>query len=99
MDIIHDRWGNEIYLTDERWEHIYERHPEIIGYEEYVLKTLRFGNRKQQPLDPDIFRYFAYYNDLPEHHTQVVVIVKFGQKTDEQEQIRTNNFVVTSYMK
>ena len=28
---VRDRWGNEIYLTDERWEHILERHEELTG--------------------------------------------------------------------
>jgi len=48
MDIVNDRRGNKIYITDERWEHICKRHPEVIGYEEYVLKTLRSRRRKQQ---------------------------------------------------
>lgn len=68
MDIVHDRRGNEIYITDERWEHIHERHPEIISYEAHVLKTLRSGRRKQQPLEPDIFKYSRSYDDLPEGH-------------------------------
>jgi hypothetical protein len=37
MDIVHDRRGNEIHITKERWMHIYERHPEVMGYEEQVL--------------------------------------------------------------
>ena len=99
MDIVHDRRGNEIYITDERWKHIHERHPEIIGYEEHVLKTLRLGSRRQQPLEPDVFKYSRSYDDLPESHTQIIVVVKFGRKTNEQGQVETNNFVITAYMK
>ncbi|MBC8230956.1 hypothetical protein H8E77_15500 [bacterium] len=99
MDIVHDRWGNEIYITDERWEHIYDRHPEIIGYEEHVLKTLRAGRRKQQPLELNVFKYSASYDDLPENHTQIIVVVKFGQRIDEKGQAEPNNFVITAYMK
>ncbi|MCP4422179.1 MAG: hypothetical protein GY805_36670, partial [Chloroflexi bacterium] len=38
--IVQDRYGNLIYLTHERWEHIVEpmNHPEMVGYEDF-LKT------------------------------------------------------------
>ena len=77
----------------------HKRHPEIIGYEEYVLKTLRSGRRKQQPLELDIFKYAQSYDDLPAPHTQVIVVVKFGEKIDEQGQVKPNNFILTAYMK
>lgn len=99
MDIISDHWDNEIYITDERWEHIYERHPEIVGHEELVLKTLHLGKRKQLPLDPNIFKYSTFYDNLPEDHTQIVVVVKFGQKLNEKGQVVENNFVITAYMR
>jgi hypothetical protein len=33
---LRDRYGNDIYLTDERWEHITNprNHPEMLDYEE-----------------------------------------------------------------
>ncbi len=99
MDIIRDKDGNEIYITGERWEHIYERHPEINGYEEHVLRTLRFGKRRQQPLEPNVYKYFAYYNNLPENNTEIIVVVKFSQKVTEFGQEKANNFVITAYMK
>jgi hypothetical protein len=36
---VYDRYGNPIYLTQERWQHIVaeNNHPEMIGYEEYLL--------------------------------------------------------------
>ncbi len=36
-----DRWGNEIYITSERWEHILERHDELTYLFDEVLETLR----------------------------------------------------------
>ena len=99
MEIIRDKNGNEIYITDERWEHIHERHPEIDGYEEYVLRTLRLGRRRQQPLEPDVYKYSASYSDLPESNTEIIVVVKFGMKTTECGQEKTSNFVITAYMK
>ena len=97
MDIVRDRLGNEIYITDERWEHIYKRHPEIISCKGHVLRTLRSGRRKQQPLELDIFKYALSYDDLSVPHTEVIVVVKFGEKIDEQ--VKPNNFVLTAYMK
>ena len=98
MNIVNDRQGNEIYITDERWRHIHRRHPEVIGYEKHVLRTLRSGRRRQQPLELDIFKYSRFYDDLPEDNTQIIVVVKFEQKIDEQGQAKSNNFVITAYM-
>ena len=38
-----DRWGHEIYLTEERWRHIVERHDELMGMLDEVLEALRHG--------------------------------------------------------
>ena len=99
MDIISDRWDNKIYITDERWEHIYERHPEIVGHEELVLRALHLGKRKQLPLEPNVYKYSAFYDGLPEGNTQIVVVVKFTHKRNEDRQEIVNNFVITAYMK
>jgi hypothetical protein len=39
---VYDRYGNSIYLTQERWEHIINRmnHPEMAGYEAELKQTL-----------------------------------------------------------
>ena len=44
---VRDRGGREIYLTDERWEHIIEphNHPEMAAYEEQLKETIRSGTR------------------------------------------------------
>lgn len=46
-EIVQDRYGNTIYLTDERWQHIVRRHPVLQGFKNEVLKTLRSGKREQ----------------------------------------------------
>ncbi|MDE0010020.1 MAG: hypothetical protein OXU36_02675 [Candidatus Poribacteria bacterium] len=45
---IHDRYGNEIYLTEERWQHIIAsiNHPDMANYEEHLKTTIRRGRRK-----------------------------------------------------
>jgi len=50
---VRDRWGNEIYITEERWQHILERHEELMGLLDHVLETLRRGQRRQEALDPN----------------------------------------------
>lgn len=57
------------------------------GRLEQVLKTVRLGNRKQDKLNPQKFRYFLQVNDLPHNYTHIVVIVKLA----------INNFIITAY--
>jgi hypothetical protein len=49
---VQDRYGNSIYLTQERWEHIIDdaNHPEMDAYEEYLKTTIKKGRRRQEPL-------------------------------------------------
>ncbi len=51
---VQDRYGNSVYLTQERWEHIIEsiNHPEMADYEEELQETVRTGTRKQDTLNP-----------------------------------------------
>jgi len=53
-----DRGGREIYLTQERWEHIIEsyNHPEMSAYEEQLKDTIRSGLRQQDSLNPLKYR-------------------------------------------
>jgi len=56
---VQDRYGNNIYLTEERWIHIKDNdnHPEMTDCEDQLVETLRFGKRKQDSLNPNKFRY------------------------------------------
>lgn len=93
MEEIIDRYGNKIYLTDERWEHILDRHQEMLGLKAKIIKTLRTGHRKIEPLEPTIFTYFRFYNDLPDSYNMLIVVVKFDTKKG-----KPNNFVLTSFL-
>lgn len=84
---IRDRYGNSIELTDERWTYIIEGHPELEEFLDEVLETVRTGKRRQDPLDPQKYRYTRAFDHLPFGATHLVVIVKL---------IR-NNFIVTAY--
>jgi hypothetical protein len=44
--IVQDRDGREIYLTEERWGHIVQRHGELQNHFDEVLNTVRRGRRQ-----------------------------------------------------
>lgn len=88
-----DGFGHEIYLTDERWQHIVDEHPEMEGFEQRVLDTLRLGRRFQDSVRPDVFLYSRDCPDLPAGNTTIVVVVRFGVRPDGG----ANNFVLTAY--
>jgi hypothetical protein len=50
-EVIDDKLGNEIYLTDERWEHIVETHEEMLG-----LSRSYFCNRARWTTPPGRLR-------------------------------------------
>lgn len=94
----YDRWGNPIYLTEERWDHILEFHEEMVDFRAELFATLRQGNRRQDALDPSIYLYFLSCDHLPGHNTHIVVVVKFALRTDSGS-ATPNNFVLTAYQK
>lgn len=99
--VVRDRYGNDIYLTDERWQHIIEpiNHPEMSAYEEHLKETLRSGRRSQDSLDPRKYRYIKAFDDLAEDNTHLVVIVLFRFSEGPAGEPMPNNYVVTAYQK
>lgn len=98
---VQDRFGNSIYLTQERWEHIIEaiNHPEMEEYEEELKETVKTGTRKQDSLNPQKYRYAREFDNLPADNTHIVAIVLFGARENEIGEIISNNFIVTAYQK
>lgn len=96
---VHDRSGNVVYLTEERWAHIVgsDNHPELADHEDLIQKTLRRGRRQQEPLNPRKYRYYRDVDELPDDFNHIVVIVLFGFIVDEQGRSQPNNYVVTAY--
>ncbi|RIK73098.1 hypothetical protein DCC62_18135 [candidate division KSB1 bacterium] len=90
-------YGNTIYITDERWDHIYEEHPDMIGYDEHVRQTIRDGKRTQDEFDPRKYFYTKPFRNLFDINNHVVVVVKFGQRFSEEGHETQNNFVMTAY--
>ena len=99
--VVQDRFGNEIYLTQERWGHIVDpfNHPEMEVYENVLQTTLRQGKRRQEPLNPRKYRYYHFFDGLPDEVNHIVVIVLFGFDVDENGQVVPNNYVATAFFK
>src|SRR6266568_4657463 len=94
--IVQDRAHNAIYLTEERWKHIVENHPEMIEYERHLQNTIRRGHRRQEPLNPRKYRYAQSFDDLPEDFNHIVVIALFEFDVDEHGETVPNNYVATA---
>ena len=98
---VRDRYDNEIYLTGERWEHIIEpiNHPEMVTFEEHLKAVIRSGRRKQDPLNPQKYRYSQTFDDLVADNTHIVAIVLFRFSEGEDGRPVPNNYIFTAYQK
>ena len=94
---VQDRYGNEIYLTEERWQHILASRPELEPHFEKFLETLRTGRRKQDPLAINEYRYFKQFDELLPENSHLILIVIFKIVPDEHGHYIHNNFVVTGW--
>lgn len=91
-DEIQDRYGNIIYLTDERWEHIIKYHPILNGHRVEVLSAVRSGNREQDPFSWEKFYYTKTIRHWKGRFKKIRVVVLFHKKND-----KPNNFIVAAY--
>jgi len=94
-----DRFGNDIYLTYERWSHIIapDNHPQVEPYDDYLRETIRMGRRKQDPLIPKAYKYYRKFDDLPEGMNHMVAVVVFRWVTDPDGAMHEEKFIVTAY--
>ena len=66
---VRDSQGHEIYLTAERWDHIQDHHPELIGRLDDVLDAIRRGRREQDAILPNKYTYINRWEDRwPEYN-------------------------------
>ncbi len=94
----YDRYGNSVYLTQERWEHIIspENHPEFTDYEQELQETIRQGIRKQDSVNPQKYRYSKAFSNLPMDNTYIIAIVLYRYR-EEAGELKPNNYLVTAY--
>jgi hypothetical protein len=96
---IQDRYGNTVYLTEERWQHILESRPELGPLLNMFLETIRTGRRRQDGLIPKENRYYKQIKELLPENNHLVAIVIFKTQLDEAGHYIPNNFVVTGWAK
>jgi len=94
---IHDRYGNEIYLTQERWLYILRYHPQLDGLLDELLDSLHKGRRRQQPEDASRYKYYQSCVELPPEYNTIVVVVKFTTQMQADGAFAPNNFVITAW--
>ncbi len=96
---VSDRYGNTIYLTEERWQHILASRPELEALLNEFLGTLRTGHRTQDTLIPNEYRYTKRFDALLPENNHLVAVVIFKTLFDENGNSIVNNFVVTGWAK
>lgn len=94
-----DRFGNDIYLTHERWQHIIDsdNHFEIASYLDYVQETIRLGRRRQDIYDLNSYKYYRAFPDLPDGNNHLVVCVRFRWTAKPDGTVDEEKFVTTAY--
>lgn len=99
--VVRDREGNEIYLTEERWEHITHptNHPDMLTYEEELKIAIQQGRRQQDELNPQKYRYSKAFEHLDEDNTHIIAMVLFRFREGQRRRPVSNNYVVTAFAK
>ncbi|QTA90626.1 Uncharacterized protein dnm_066870 [Desulfonema magnum] len=96
---VQDRYGNMIYMTEERWNHILESRPELEPFLDEFLETIRTGRRRQDALIPNEYRYYKQFDELLPDNNHLVTVVIFKTRVDDAGNYVRNNFVVTGWAK
>ncbi|MBI3651767.1 MAG: hypothetical protein HY231_12175 [Acidobacteria bacterium] len=96
---VFDSWQNQIYLTEERWQHILAHHPEMAAYEAELQATVKKGQRQPDLLSPQKYRYSMAFENLEADNTHLVAMVLFRHRDSETGIPTPNNYVVTAYQK
>ena len=94
---VRDRRGHEIYITEERWKHILELHDELSDLFDDVLDTIRKGRRRQDPHDPQTYKYYRRCERLPLPYTHIIVAVAFRFRVLPDGSMQPNNFVTSAW--
>jgi hypothetical protein len=83
-----DYEGRNIRLSEERWKHIQERHPETVGKEKFIEETISMPDFIQEGTKGELLA-IRKYKKTPITENKYFVVVYKLQKID--------GFLVTSY--
>ena len=66
---------------------------------EFLKEAILSGRRKQDPLNPQKYRYVKPFDDLAEDNTHIIAIVLFRFSEGPGGEPVSNNYIVTAYQK
>ncbi len=89
MLIVHSRNGVPVRLTDERWQHVIRRHPELDNQRERVLETLAEPDMIQQGDFGELLA-LRFYPETP--LTSKFLVTAYREVSAD------DGFVVTAYL-
>jgi hypothetical protein len=89
MLIVHSRNGVPVRLTEERWQHIVRRHPEMDSQRERVLETLAEPDMIQQGDFGEVLAV-RFYPETP--LTRKFLVVAYREISSE------DGFILTAYL-
>lgn len=89
MKIVRSHYNTPIRLTDERWQHIVQRHPEMVTFQESVLETVSQPSQIQEG-DYGTLMAIRFYAETPLTSKYLIVIYRETQPDD--------GFVLTAYL-
>lgn len=82
---VKDKSGRVIYLSDERWKHIQERHSDVKSIEDIKETVAKPFLTKQDKIDEDLQYSYRYYKEKKRY---LMVAVKY---------LNGAGFVLTSF--
>jgi hypothetical protein len=89
MWVVYSRNGVPVRLTDERWQHIITRHPEMTGLQEQMLETVAEPDLIQQG-DYGELLAIRFYPETP--LTSKFLVVAYREMGSD------DGFMLTSYL-
>ena len=86
---VKDKSGRMIHLSNERWKHINQDHPEVAHHLEEIKDTLENPVKiASYSIDENVKYYYRYFKERKSRARHLLVIVKY---------LNGNGFIITSY--
>ena len=85
---VEDKSGRKIHLSDERWKHLNQEHPEVAPYLEELKDILKNPLKiTDYELDSNVKYYYKYFKER-ETAKYLLVIVKY---------LNNHGFIITAH--
>lgn len=86
---VKDKSGRKIHLSDERWKHLNQEHPEVAPYIENIKETLKNPLKiTTYEFDENVRYYYRYFKERESEAKYLLVIVKY---------LNNHGFIITTY--